>query len=252
MSKTTSLTAPSTGDSRVSYRTCPLCEATCGLAVEAEGERVVRVRGDRGGRLQPRLRVPQGHPDRRSPPRPGPAAPLRSCKPRRRPARRGELGGGLRGRGRARLRPDRRASTGAGRFAAYVGNPNAHNVASDLLPRPVPEVARYAEPVLREHARPDAEARLERADVRSARSPSRSPDVDHTDHLLMLGANPVESNGSLAHRAGSGPGRLRKRHGASGVPGSWSSIRAFTRTARAGERARADPAGRRRAGCSRR
>ena len=28
------------------YRTCPLCEATCGLAIEVEGERVVRVRGD--------------------------------------------------------------------------------------------------------------------------------------------------------------------------------------------------------------
>src|SRR3712207_358063 len=28
------------------YRTCPLCEATCGLEVTLEGERVVSVRGD--------------------------------------------------------------------------------------------------------------------------------------------------------------------------------------------------------------
>jgi anaerobic selenocysteine-containing dehydrogenase len=30
----------------VAIRTCPLCEATCGLAVELEGDGVVRVRGD--------------------------------------------------------------------------------------------------------------------------------------------------------------------------------------------------------------
>src|SRR5919198_1270871 len=33
------------------------------------------------------------------------------------------------------------------------------------------------------------------------------PDIDRTDHLLLLGANPVESNGSLA-TAPDWPGRL--------------------------------------------
>ena len=28
------------------YRTCPLCEATCGLAIEVKGGRVARIRGD--------------------------------------------------------------------------------------------------------------------------------------------------------------------------------------------------------------
>src|ERR671930_936931 len=28
------------------YRTCPLCEATCGLEIETEGDRVVSIRGD--------------------------------------------------------------------------------------------------------------------------------------------------------------------------------------------------------------
>src|SRR6056297_2277141 len=32
--------------SRVAFRTCPLCEATCGVAVEIEDGRVRRVRGD--------------------------------------------------------------------------------------------------------------------------------------------------------------------------------------------------------------
>jgi anaerobic selenocysteine-containing dehydrogenase len=30
----------------VAIRTCPLCEATCGLAIELDGDTVVRVRGD--------------------------------------------------------------------------------------------------------------------------------------------------------------------------------------------------------------
>src|SRR5215831_16649694 len=34
-------------DRRTSYRVCPFREATCGLAVETEGERIVSVRGDR-------------------------------------------------------------------------------------------------------------------------------------------------------------------------------------------------------------
>ena len=45
------------------------------------------------------------------------------------------------------------------------------------------------------------------------------PDIDRTDHLLLLGANPYESNGSLAtapdwpgrHRGAAGPGRPARR-----------------------------------------
>ena len=33
-------------DRSVHYRTCPLCEATCGLEVTVEGDAVVRIRGD--------------------------------------------------------------------------------------------------------------------------------------------------------------------------------------------------------------
>ncbi|TFG70905.1 MAG: hypothetical protein E4H22_05295, partial [Solirubrobacterales bacterium] len=30
----------------VDYRTCPLCEATCGLQIELDGREVTKVRGD--------------------------------------------------------------------------------------------------------------------------------------------------------------------------------------------------------------
>ena len=32
---------------RTAYRTCPLCEAGCGLEISLEGEAVTRIRGDR-------------------------------------------------------------------------------------------------------------------------------------------------------------------------------------------------------------
>ncbi|TMK21915.1 MAG: hypothetical protein E6G68_02680, partial [Actinobacteria bacterium] len=35
------------GDVRTVYRTCPLCEATCGLELTLEGRDLMRVRGDR-------------------------------------------------------------------------------------------------------------------------------------------------------------------------------------------------------------
>jgi anaerobic selenocysteine-containing dehydrogenase len=34
-------------DRSLHYRTCPLCEATCGLEVAVEDAKVVRIRGDR-------------------------------------------------------------------------------------------------------------------------------------------------------------------------------------------------------------
>ena len=40
------MSVPPSESVRTHYRTCPLCEATCGLAVEVEGDRVTKVRGD--------------------------------------------------------------------------------------------------------------------------------------------------------------------------------------------------------------
>src|SRR5215813_12497095 len=34
-------------DRRTVYRVCPFCEATCGLAIEVEGNSIVTVRGDK-------------------------------------------------------------------------------------------------------------------------------------------------------------------------------------------------------------
>src|SRR4030095_11540098 len=45
---------------RVAYRTCPICEASCGLALELDGARVTRVRGDARDVLSHGYLFPQG------------------------------------------------------------------------------------------------------------------------------------------------------------------------------------------------
>lgn len=37
---------PQTEEERTVFRTCPLCEATCGLEITVTGEKVLQIRGD--------------------------------------------------------------------------------------------------------------------------------------------------------------------------------------------------------------
>src|SRR4029453_15217290 len=45
--------ATANGDTRTVYRTCPLCEATCGLELRLDGRDITRVRGDRAAGFSP-------------------------------------------------------------------------------------------------------------------------------------------------------------------------------------------------------
>src|SRR5258708_30413668 len=47
-------------DERTHYRTCPLCEATCGLEIVTRGEEVVSVRGDEQDVLSHGFLCPKG------------------------------------------------------------------------------------------------------------------------------------------------------------------------------------------------
>ena len=68
--------------------------------------------------------------------------------------------------------------------------------------------ARHPQRLLRQHRRSDAEAGVGGPDVRRRCLSIPVPDLDRTDYLLMLGANPLASNGSLM-TAPDMKGRLR-------------------------------------------
>ncbi len=47
-------------EQRITYRTCPLCEATCGLEITVSGDQVLRIRGDRDDVLSRGFICPKG------------------------------------------------------------------------------------------------------------------------------------------------------------------------------------------------
>src|SRR5688572_26780400 len=109
---------------RTAYRTCPFCEATCGLEVTLDGDEVVQVRGDAEDVFSRGFLCPKGvglkalheDPDRlRTPLVRGDDGVLREATWDEAFAVIGE-----------RL-PAIRAEHGNDAVAAYVGNPTAHN-----------------------------------------------------------------------------------------------------------------------------
>ena len=189
---------------RVSYRTCPLCEATCGLVIETSGREVVAIRGDEedvlsGGFLCPKayaLKELDQDPDRLRTPR----------------LRRGttwhevgwdeafdEIASGL---GAVMTEHGRNA------VAAYVGNPNAHNI-SGLTHLPVFLRALGSRSVFSASTADQMPKQVSAGLMFGAPLSIPVPDLDRTDHLLMLGADPLASNGSLL-TAPDMKGRLRR------------------------------------------
>jgi anaerobic selenocysteine-containing dehydrogenase len=174
------------------FRACPLCEAICGLEFQYEDERLVAIRGDREDSFSRGHICPKGNAilDLE-------ADPDRVTQPLRRNGDRWEPIGwdeafAFAGERLAAIQREH----GAAAVAAYLGNPNVHHLG---------HIA-YAPALLRALRTPN---------VFSASSVDQWPhqlvaaqmyghqfllpivDLDRTDWLLMLGANPVASNGSL-------------------------------------------------------
>lgn len=188
-------------------RTCPLCEATCGLRItlraDAGGERVTRVVGDPDDVFSEGFICPKGaalgalqhDPDRLSRPRIREGDSWREVDWDEAFAHID-----------ARLRPiladgDRDA------LAAYVGNPNVHNLSGMVygpaLLRALGTRNIFSASTVDQMPRHVASGWL-------YGSPDRIPvpDVDRTELLVVFGANPMVSNGSLA-TAPDWPGRLK-------------------------------------------
>jgi anaerobic selenocysteine-containing dehydrogenase len=186
-----------------SFRTCPLCEATCGLAVEHADGVVTRVRGDdldvfSGGFMCPKgvaLKALHEDPDRVR-------APLIKEQGSFREASYDEAFQVI----ADRLQPllDQH---GRDACAVYLGNPNVHNLGFlthiRAMLRALGTHNVFSGSTLDQYPK-----QLSAALMFGTNLSVPVPDLDRTDFLLVLGANPAASNGSLM-TAPNARGRVR-------------------------------------------
>jgi anaerobic selenocysteine-containing dehydrogenase len=176
------------------HRVCPFCEATCGLAVEVEGESILAVRGDKNDPFSRGYICPKAYglkelyhdPDRL-----------------RRPVRR-------RGREWEEIPWDQAYDEVASRLIAvrerygndaigmYSGNPVVHDLGA-LLYRTVLRRALNSRSMFNAAAIDTLPKIVQTGLMFGAPFPSSVPipDIDRTAYLLIIGANPAVSQGSL-------------------------------------------------------
>ncbi|MEA2475405.1 MAG: hypothetical protein QOE06_3320 [Thermoleophilaceae bacterium] len=177
---------------RTAYATCPLCEATCGLELRFDGSELTGVRGDKEDVLSHGFICPKGatigalheDPDRLS-------APL--------VRRDGELVEATWEEAFAEI--DRRLPPlleehGRDAVATYIGNPTAHSLGLLLYGRVLMK-ALGSKNVYTATTVDQMPKQVSAGLMFGAALAVPVPDVDRTDHLLILGANPLASNGSL-------------------------------------------------------
>lgn len=200
----TAATSDTNVDTKTSYLTCPLCEATCGLAVVTRGREVVSIRGDEQdplshGYICPKatgLKALDDDPDRIRTPMIREGATWRAVSWDDAFA---EI---------ARRLPPIIQAHGRDALAIYLGNPNVHTLAGQLYTPALTQAARthnmYTASTLDQMPKHVSSGLM----FGSALS-IPIPDVDNTQYLLILGANPLVSNGSLM-TAPDMRGRLRR------------------------------------------
>ncbi len=196
-------TMTTNSDDRTVFRTCPLCEATCGLEISIHDGKVARIRGDRDDVFSSGFICPKGSslkqlhedPDR-----------LRLPVVRR----------GIDTEGAPRFVEvgwdeawevvDEKLSTvrethGGEAIGVYLGNPAAHLLSASThlrhLVRALGGHNRYSASTVDQMPRHVASGYLYGGGLLIP-----IPDIERTDLLVMLGANPFESNGSICTAPG--------------------------------------------------
>ncbi|SDU12653.1 molybdopterin oxidoreductase family protein [Halopseudomonas salegens] len=174
------------------YRACHLCEAICGLAIEVEDQQILSIKGDpqdpfSRGHICPKATALQDlHTD-----------PQRLRQPQKKVAGKWQSVSWEEAFAEIAERLQAiQAEHGRHSVAVYMGNPNVHNFGSmthsnyflgqlrtrqrfsatsvDQLPHHLVSLWMYGHMLM-----------------------IPIPDIDHTDYFLMLGANPLASNGSI-------------------------------------------------------
>jgi anaerobic selenocysteine-containing dehydrogenase len=172
------------------YRTCPLCEATCGLEIEVSDDdgSVGRIRGDRADVFSHGFICPKGStlkqlhddPDRLRTPM------VRGDDGELHPATWDEAFAEV----ERRLTPIIEQH-GRDAVAVYLGNPNVHNMSGTLYPRfflrALGTRNLYSASTVDQRPK-EVSAGLMFGHILSY----PLPDIDRTDYLLMFGAIPYE------------------------------------------------------------
>ncbi|MET9954709.1 molybdopterin oxidoreductase family protein [Streptomyces sp. NPDC006339] len=190
--------APSTA-----LRICPLCEATCGLTLTLDDGKVTAARGDRDDVFSRGFICPKGaafpevdaDPDRLTTPLVRENGTLREAT--------WEEAFDLVA---ARVRP-LIEEHGPNAVGVVLGNPNVHTVAGALYP-PLLLGALGTRNLFTASTVDQMPKHVSSGLLFGDAFAIPVPDLDRTDHLLMLGANPLDSNGSLC-TAPDFPGRLK-------------------------------------------
>jgi len=174
------------------FRSCPLCEAMCGLAIETDGERVVSIRGDREDPFSQGYVCPKGpalaglhaDPDRLRAPLKKEGGRFVECG--------WEEALELAAEGIHRVQE----AHGRDAVAMYLGNPTVHSLPAALfapmLMRALKTKNKYSATSVDQLPH-----HLAAHFMLGHQFLLPIPDIDRTDHMVILGANPLASNGSL-------------------------------------------------------
>jgi len=176
----------------VHFRTCPFCEATCGLAVTMRGDEVVSVRGDDDdvfsrGFICPKsqgLKQLNEDPDRLTTPLVRRDGELVEAS--------WEEAFDAIDDGLSRVL----AAGGRDAVAVYLGNPAAHSLGATLYGAPFLK-ALGSKNIYSASTVDQMPKQLSGGLMFGTGLSVPVPDVDRSDYLLILGANPLVSNGSL-------------------------------------------------------
>jgi anaerobic selenocysteine-containing dehydrogenase len=185
------------------YRTCNICEAMCGIEIQHQGKEILSIKPDKQdpfsrGHICPKAIALQDYyndPERLKTPLRKTQSGWESISWEEAFA---EIGAKMR---------EIQAQHGADSVGVYLGNPNAHNFGNALfLPhffKAVGSKNRFSSASADQLPHHVAANFLFGAGIAIS-----VPDINRTDFMLIIGGNPVVSNGSMMSAAGM-PGRIK-------------------------------------------
>lgn len=194
---TSTATIASTAEVQTHYRTCNICEAMCGIEIKHQDGKVLSIKPDRDdpfsqGHICPKAKALQDYyedPDRIR-------TPLKKTAD-----------------GWQEISWDEAFDTivekvqtlqqayGNNAVGAYMGNPNAHGLGNALFLRPFHR-ALNSRNIYSSASADQLPHHVASNFMFGSGILTPIPDIDRTDYMLIIGANPVVSNGSMMTSAG--------------------------------------------------